>query len=166
MTASTGRTPAWRHPAGLARLLLSRGSGQSGPAVAADDVGKNAEGYLDKVAPTFREKFGELRGRADELARSGAVDEGNGNVFDGTIRSWVDQWGAQVDEEHDARQQRLRLRLAEAEAYAARCREDLTTASADLDQFRRQVDGLLYPADPAARQRPVRPSGPAPTEGM
>ncbi|WP_127504177.1 hypothetical protein [Actinoplanes solisilvae] len=111
------------------------------------------------IAPTLYEAPHELRRRIDDLAGAGALDEGNGHVFNATIRSWVEQWCDQIEDEYDEQAVELRLRLAEAEADIER-----RTYLAEL------ADRQLEEADQRLRRlrdefRTGRPASPARTPG-
>jgi hypothetical protein len=121
----TGAAPRpaglWRRPATVLRKIADRVVRRrtaEPPRLTYEPIARVHERHI--LAPSLFEAPHELRRRIDELARAGALDEGNGHVFDATIRSWVEQWCDQIQDEYDDQQVELRLRQAEAEAECER----------------------------------------------
>jgi thiamine biosynthesis lipoprotein ApbE len=85
----------------------------------------------------------ELRRRVDELARSGALDQGSGHVFDPTIDAWVQEWSHRIEAEHDARQSVLEQWEAHARAEAERLEQLAAQARQRLAETEQRLARLL-----------------------
>jgi len=119
--AETRLAGLWRRPATVLRNIserVARRRTSEPPRLTYEPISRRHERHT--IAPPLFEAPHELRRRVDELARTGALDEGNGHVFDATIRSWVEQWCDQIQDEYDDQLIELRLREAEAEAECER----------------------------------------------
>jgi len=175
MTAENGTTPEavsepagrWRRPATVLRTVserLARRRVQEPVRLTYEPISRVHERHM--TAPSLFEAPHELRRRIDELARTGALDEGNGHVFDATIRSWVEQWCDQIQDEYDDQLVELRLREAEVEAEAERreyladlADRRLEEADDRLRRLQSEFQTTRRPAPP--RNDPRRPNGEA-----
>ncbi|MEV4349477.1 hypothetical protein AB0J83_33880 [Actinoplanes sp. NPDC049596] len=148
----------WRRPARvlrhMAEYVIRRRTGDP-PRLVFNPVGGHHERHT--MAPEMYDAPHVLRQRIDDLARSGALDEGNGNVCDDLINLWVEQWCDEVQDEYDDRLIELRLRVAEAEAEVRRRDYLVERAEAELRRSETRYDQLnrefQMPDPPAVPRR-------------
>jgi hypothetical protein len=154
--------PGWRRPARvlrhMAEFVVRRRTGDP-PRLTFSPIGGHHQRHT--MAPEMYDAPHVLRQLIDDLARSGALDEGNGNVCDDLINLWVEQWCDEVQDEYDDRLIELRLRVAEAEAEVRRREYLVERAEAELRRSETRYDGLnrefQTPDPPAGTQsRPGR----------
>jgi hypothetical protein len=101
--------------------------------------------HVGSIAPSVEEASHVLRQRIDDLARSGAIDEGSGSFFDVMIASWVEQWHNDIDNEHEARQSELQLEEARITAELARRRVYEASAQRQLEELNAEITALQLP---------------------
>jgi hypothetical protein len=152
--------PRWRRPATVLRhmveFVVRRRAGEP-PLLTFSPVGGHYERHT--LAPEVFDAPPVRRRPIDELARAGALDEGNGNVCDDLIDFWVEQWCDEVQDEYDDRLIELLLRVAEAEAEVRRreylvdrSEARLREAEARLHELNREFQTPEPPAVPKSRR--------------
>ena len=136
-----------RRPFDLLRGFLS-GTEREETTLGREYASQARNTYLKSFAPPIEDAPDRLRARVDELAAAGALDEGNGAIFDPMINSWVQQWHNNVDAEYDARRSLLELSRAEAVADLSRRRARVEWAQIELEEAERRVRELTDAPEP------------------
>ncbi|MGH3887183.1 MAG: hypothetical protein ACRDSZ_11570 [Pseudonocardiaceae bacterium] len=136
---------SWRRPAQAVRRVL-------GSIVGRRTFAGRSDG-LDQLAPTFEDAPKLIRERVDALAAAGALDEGTGAVLDPTIASWVEQWSAQVEQQHREDQSRLKYDVIEVRAERDRIQVQLDLLREELNAVNRCIAGLAQQPDQGSEER-------------
>lgn len=155
MSAPTDAGRGSRPP--LIRRLVDRVTFASEEADEPPMLTRMRRGNLPSLAPEVGSAVSAVRTQMGQLARKGALDEGNGGVMDVAIDAWVEQWHNDIDNEHDARQSELQLLETEAAAELERRRTLLGVMRADFDAVNEEIALLTTVADrPGPPRRRVR----------
>jgi hypothetical protein len=138
-----GRRRSLRRPGALIRGLLA-GRGQA----AGIDLRMLRlwnEPRLRLTAPTPDEAGDRIVAKADELARSEAVDHGSHDVFEPTVGSWQGQWDNKLTVDHYRYQDVLTQYQEEARSVVARHELRVAVLEQQLAQIDRQIAVLDGP---------------------